>query len=69
MTEGWALEIFIFLLGLLVLVGVIAKCLRAHDEERQHRDWSDPVTGAGGSLKRLRPPSANDIAKPRSPRK
>jgi hypothetical protein len=64
MTEGWALEILIFLLGLLVLVGIIAKCSSARDEERRRRPMGGTVASAVDNLQRPRRPSADDMRKP-----
>ncbi len=64
MTEGWAFEILIFLLGLLVLVGVIAKCSSARDEERRRRPMGGVATGAVDHLQRPRRPSSDDMRKP-----
>jgi hypothetical protein len=64
MTQGWALEILIVLLGLLVLVGVIAKCSSARDDEKRRRSMSGAVTDAVDNLQRPRHPTADDMVKP-----
>ena len=41
MTEGWAIAIYLVLLGLLMLVGIGRNASMSHDDAIRHRGRSD----------------------------